>query len=63
MWDNIKFCATVIGYCMLIFGTILTLGAILAFAFVYVKHYLEGIIFGVVSICIAGLVIHLAREK
>ncbi len=63
MWENIKLCAIVIGYCMLVFGTILTLGAILSFAFIYIKTYLEGIIFGVISICIAGLVIHLASER
>ncbi len=63
MWDNIKFCFTVIGYCILVFGTILTIGAFLAFAFEYVKTYLEGLILGVASIGIAGLIVYLSREK
>ena len=62
MWDNIKFCMTIMGYILLLVGATITIGAIIMFAAPYVKTPLGAFITGLIILGVSGLIIFLTSD-
>ena len=62
MWDNIKFCMTIMGYILLLVGATVILGAIIMFVAPYVKTPLGALITGLIILGVSGLIIFLTSD-